>query len=156
MWLYPRLLICSTELWVSLFLGFHCSKQCCFEYSHESESEVAHSYPTLCDPIDTRLLLPWDFLGKSTAVGCLLLLQGTSRPRDWTQVSCIVDRLYHLSHQGSLPGGENILIRVPWNKCFRYILWLSGITLCAWRSCGLWDLLSHSVCTALCPSICTM
>ena len=34
------------------------------------ESEVAQSCPTLCDPLDTRLLRPWDFLGKSTGVGC--------------------------------------------------------------------------------------
>ena len=32
----------------------------------ESESEVAQSCPTLCDPMDTRLLCPWDFLGKGT------------------------------------------------------------------------------------------
>ena len=41
----------------------------------ESESEVAQSCPTLCDPMDTRLLCPWDFLGKSTGVGCHFLLQ---------------------------------------------------------------------------------
>ena len=31
---------------------------------------------------------------KSTGVGCLFLLQGNSRPRDWTQVSHIVDRCF--------------------------------------------------------------
>jgi len=41
----------------------------------ESESEVAQSCPTLCDPMDTRLLCPWDFLGKRTGVGCHFLLQ---------------------------------------------------------------------------------
>ena len=40
--------------------------------------EVTQSCPTLCDPMDTRFLHPWDFLGKSTGVGCLFLLQGTS------------------------------------------------------------------------------
>ena len=30
---------------------------------------------TFCDPMDTRLLWPWDFLGKSTGVGCHFLLQ---------------------------------------------------------------------------------
>ena len=59
-------------------------------------SEVAQSYLALCDPMDTRLLHPWDFLGKSTGVGCLFLLQGTSRPRDRTQVSHIVDRHFTL------------------------------------------------------------
>ena len=28
----------------------------------------------------TRLLYPWDFLGKSTGVGCHFLLQGTLEP----------------------------------------------------------------------------
>ena len=41
-----------------------------------------------------RNLRPWDFLGKSTGVGCLSLLQRTSRPRDRTQVSYIVDRCF--------------------------------------------------------------
>ena len=41
-----------------------------------SESEVVQSCPTLCDPMDTRLLCPWDFVGKSTGVGCHFLLQG--------------------------------------------------------------------------------
>ena len=42
--------------------------------------------------MDTRLLRPWDILGKSTGVGCHFLLQGTFRPRDGTQVSHVVDR----------------------------------------------------------------
>ena len=45
-------------------------------YGLKSESEVAQSCPTLCHPMDTRLLRPWDFLGKSTGVGCHFLLQG--------------------------------------------------------------------------------
>ena len=42
------------------------------------ESEVAQSCPTLSDPHGlqpTRLLCPWDFLGKSTGVGCHCLLR---------------------------------------------------------------------------------
>ena len=35
-----------------------------------------HLCPTLCDPVDCRLLCPWDSLGKSTGVGCHFLLQG--------------------------------------------------------------------------------
>ena len=42
----------------------------------------------------TKLLCPWDFLGKSTGVGCHFLLQESSRPRDRTQVSWIVDRRF--------------------------------------------------------------
>ena len=38
--------------------------------------EVIQSCPTLCDPMDpTRLLHPWNFLGKSTGVGCHFLFQ---------------------------------------------------------------------------------
>ena len=48
-----------------------------FSLKAESESEVTQLCPTLCDPMDTRLLHPWDFLGKSTGVGCHFLLQST-------------------------------------------------------------------------------
>ena len=33
------------------------------------------SCQTLCDPIDSRLLHPWDSPGKNTGVGCHFLLQ---------------------------------------------------------------------------------
>ena len=32
--------------------------------------------PTLCSPMDCRLLCPWDSPGKSTGMGCPFLLQG--------------------------------------------------------------------------------
>ena len=32
--------------------------------------------PTLCNPMDCRLLCPWDSPGKNTGVGCQALLQG--------------------------------------------------------------------------------
>ena len=65
-------------------------------------SSVAQSCPTLCNPMDIRLLHPWDFLGKSTGVGCHFLFQGIFL----TQASnpglphCR-QMLYRLSHQGS-------------------------------------------------------
>ena len=37
----------------------------------------------------TKLLHPWDFQGKSTAIS---FSREFSQPRDWTQVSHIVDR----------------------------------------------------------------
>ena len=49
----------------------------------------------------TRLLLPWDFPGKSTGVGCHLLLQGIfpTQGSDRSQVPCIVGRRFDcLSH----------------------------------------------------------
>ena len=46
--------------------------------------------PTI-HPSCTRLLCPWDFLGKSTGVA---FSRESSQPRDRTQVSCIVDRCF--------------------------------------------------------------
>ena len=34
------------------------------------------SCPTLCKPMDCKLLCPWDSSGKNTGVGCHALLQG--------------------------------------------------------------------------------
>ena len=49
-----------------------------------------------------RLLCPWNSPGKNTRVGCLVLLQGSSQPRDWTRVSCFGRQvLYHQCHLGS-------------------------------------------------------
>ena len=49
----------------------------------------------------TRLLHPWDFLGKSTGVGCHFLLQGIL-PTQGSNPGLLHCRqtLYHLSHQG--------------------------------------------------------
>ena len=63
-------------------------------HKERKESEVAQLCPTICDPMDTRILRPWDFLGKSTWVSWHFLLRGTSQSRDWTQVSHIVDRRF--------------------------------------------------------------
>ena len=46
----------------------------------------------LATPMDCSLprrLCPWGSPDKNTAVGCHALLQGSSRPRDQTHVSCI-------------------------------------------------------------------
>ena len=37
-------------------------------------AKLLHSCPTLCDPMDTRLLCPRDSLGENTGVGCHFLL----------------------------------------------------------------------------------
>ena len=69
----------------------------------ESESEVAQSCPTLCDSMDSSLQqAPWDFLGKSTGVGCHFLLQGIF-PTEGLNPGLLHCRqtLYRLSHQGS-------------------------------------------------------
>ena len=54
----------------------------------------------------TRLLRPWDFLGKSTGVGCHFLLQGVF-PTQGSNPGLPHCRqtLYHLSHQESPKDG---------------------------------------------------
>ena len=48
----------------------------------------------------TRLLRPWDFLGKSTGVGCHFLLQGIFLTQGLnTGLPHCRQTLYHLSHQ---------------------------------------------------------
>ena len=75
----------------------------------ESESEVAQSCPTLCDPIDCslpqtvayRLLHRWDFPGKSTRVGCHFLLQGIFLTQGLNPgLPRCRQTLYPLNHQG--------------------------------------------------------
>ena len=70
--------------------------------SHESEHAFAQSCPTLCNLMDCRLLHPWDFPGKNTAVGCHFLLQGIF-PTQGSNPSLPHCRHtpypYHLSHQ---------------------------------------------------------
>ena len=64
------------------------------------------SFVTLLQPHGLQLIrLPclWDFPGKSTGGGCHFLLQGSSRPRDWIQVSCTGRWiLYHGTTDNSL------------------------------------------------------
>ena len=68
-------------------------------WKKESESEVAQSCLTLYNPVDCSLpgssvhgilqarILEWVSISFS---------RGTSRPRDWTQVSCIAGRCFNL------------------------------------------------------------
>ena len=65
-------------------------------------SEVAQSCLTLWDPMDTRLLRSWDFLGKSTGVGCHLLLWGIFLTQGLNLgLPYCRQTLYRLSHQES-------------------------------------------------------
>ena len=63
----------------------------------------------------TRLLRPWDFLGKSTGVGCHFLLQGIF-PTQGSNPSLLHCRqtLYCLSHQGSPPLKLNLIVILSW------------------------------------------
>ena len=76
-----------------------------FKIRSLSESKVAQSCLTLCDPMDCSLpgsSVHGIFLGKSTGVGCHLLLQEIF-PTQGSNLGLPYCRqmLYHLSHQGS-------------------------------------------------------
>ena len=59
--------------------------------------EYMRVYSVVSDPV-TPWTVAWDFSDKNTGVGCHFLLQGSSQPRDRTQLSCVVRRiLYHWS-----------------------------------------------------------
>ena len=59
----------------------------------------------------TRLLCPWDFLCKSTGLGCHFLLQGIFPTQGLNPgLPHCRQTLYHLSHQGS-PVWRSLLIR---------------------------------------------
>ena len=61
---------------------------------------VAQSCPTLCDSMDCSppgFTVHGDSLGKNTGVGCHFLLQGSSQPRDGTQVSRFAGRFLSVS-----------------------------------------------------------
>ena len=63
----------------------------------ESESEVAQSCPTLCDPMDYSLpgsSVHWIFQARVLEWVAISFSRGSSRPRDWTQVSHIVGRRF--------------------------------------------------------------
>ena len=74
----------------------------------ESESEVTHSCPTLCDTMDCSLpgssvcgifqtrILEWVAISFS---------RWSSQPRDWTRVSCIVGRYFTIWAPREVSGG---------------------------------------------------
>ena len=53
----------------------------------------ALQYLILCDSHGLSFC-PWNFPGKNTEVVCHFLLQGSSLPREWTLVFCIVGGLF--------------------------------------------------------------
>ena len=69
-----------------------------------------HSCLTLCDP--TRLLCPWDFLGKNTGVGSHSLLQGILP----NQVSCLAGRF--TAEPLGKPPDPPALALTPWPTSF--------------------------------------
>ena len=63
----------------------------------ESESEVIQSGPILCDPMDCSLPgspIHWIFQARVLEWVAISFSRGSSWPRDWTPVSCIVGRCF--------------------------------------------------------------
>ena len=96
--------------------------------TRESESEVAQSCPTVCDPMDCSLL--WDssihgiFQARVLEWVAISFCRGSSWPRDRTWVSRIVGRRFTIcttkevpSHQGS--SQNSLVLNSGWNKILK-------------------------------------
>ena len=73
----------------------------------KKESEVAHLCPTLCDPVDCSP--PGSSVhgfsqARMLALVAIFFSRGSSRPRDWTCVSCIAGRFFTTE-----PPGKSII-----------------------------------------------
>ena len=114
----------------------------------ESESEIAQSCRTLCDPMDSSLpgssvheifqtiVLEWIAISFS---------RGSSHSKDRTRVSHVVDRHYRLSHQGSTRKSPKARVR----RAFLSVSMGDSGTVCVWKRRGS----SHSsLYFALCSS----
>ena len=68
-------------------------------------AQLLQSCPTPCDRMDCSCLLlcPWDSPGKNTGVGCHVLLQEISQPRDQTHVSCTAGGFFIPTEQPGKP-----------------------------------------------------
>ena len=100
----------STTAVRSLLSSLDLDKNSTHEMKVKSESEVAQSCPTLCDPTDCSLpgssvhgifqaiVLEWIAISFS---------RGSSQPGDWIRVSRIVDR--HCDKQGYKAGKDKTL-----------------------------------------------
>ena len=74
-----------------------------------SESEVAQSCPTLCNPMDGSLpgsAVHGIFPARVLEWVAISFSRGSSQPRDWTQVSCIADRRFTVWATYPAPNGK--------------------------------------------------
>ena len=79
--------------------------------TQKSESEVAQSCPTLCDPMDHSLPGPsihGIFQARILEWVAISFSKRSSQPRDWTQVFCIVGRCSELNN-GELWRSKNLI-----------------------------------------------
>ena len=59
-----------------------------------------------------QLLFPWNSPGKNNGVGCHSLIQGSSQPRDQTEVSCTAGRVF-----------TNWATKITASKMLPWVLW---------------------------------
>ena len=83
--------------------------------SHMLASEIAQLCPTLCDPMDCNLpgssvhgilqarILEWVAISSS---------RGSSQPRDWTWVSCLVGRRFNLWATREVPHASKVMLKI--------------------------------------------
>ena len=80
----------------------------------KSESEVAQSCPTLCDPMDSSLHQVPPCMGFSRQeileLVAISFSRESSQPRDWTQVSLILDRCFTVLATREVRGWLQIII----------------------------------------------
>ena len=84
---------CTVEAWLGEFWALLCY------HVKESESEVAQSCPTLCDPMDCSLpcsSVHGIFQARVLEWVTISLSRGSSRPRDRTWISRVVGRCCNL------------------------------------------------------------
>ena len=91
---------------------------------HESESEVAQSCPTLCDPMDCSLLGSFvfgDSPGKSTRVVCHFLLEGNflTQGSNLCLLNLGCDYIKYFKHE---PSDHKISLKVKLQQRFFFIL----------------------------------
>ena len=92
----------SPALWADslpsdIFLGNHFLKCINLIFDMKSESEVAQSCPTLCDPVDCSppgSSVPGILQARILEWVAIPFSRGSSQSRDWTQISCIAGSLF--------------------------------------------------------------
>ena len=98
-WLYRRISLFFKEMSAEVFKYLDVYLQFNFTWfrGKRKESEVAQSCPTLCDPMDCSLpgsFVNGIFQARVPEWVAISFSRGSSRPRNWTWVSRIVDRCF--------------------------------------------------------------
>ena len=101
----------------------------------KSESEVAQLCPTLCDPMDCNLLgysVHGIFQARILEWVAISFSRGSSQPRDWTWVSCILGRCFTVWATREVMREAFIYLTAPGLSCGTQDFWFF--------SCSMWDL----------------